>query len=134
MNTEELIKKYNNGVKEKFLALDISSNANSKNTKVIDCFYNKRYKDDSLKETCDSNMIVDNEQTKQLEDSICNEILKIKDTDIEILLLRIHSPYDSANKIYGNMDIIKIYIEENMNHQIKVFLFDDIDSGFFKFI
>ena len=134
MNIGKSMKKYHNDVKEKFLALDILSNANSKNTKVINCFYSKTYKDDLLNKIFDSNIIVDNEPTKQIEDSIRDEILKIGDTDIEILLLRIHSPFDSANKIYDNMDIRKRYIKENMNHQIKVFLFDDIDSGFFKFI
>lgn len=123
-------KEYNDKVKVKFLELNICSNANNENTKVVDCFINERDKQNYNTE--DTKYY--NDPTNQLEESIRDEILKIKDKNINILLLRIHSLFDSADKIYNNMDIRKRYIKEYMNHSIKVFLFDNIESDFYNLI
>jgi len=123
-------KEYNDKVKVKFLELNIYSNANNENTKVIDCFINKNDKQNYNTE----DTTYYNNPTKQLEDSIRDEILKVKDENIKVLLLRIHSLFDSADKIYNNMDIRKRYIKEHMNHSIKVFLFDNIEDDFYSLI
>lgn len=134
MNDTELIEKYNDDVRVKFLGLSICPEAEEKNTKVIDCFYNDKFKDILLNKENKTHDNVDYEPTKQLHESIMNDILKIKDTSIKIVLLRIHSPYDNAQNLYENMETSKNFIIENLHHSMKVFLFDKIDSDFYQLI
>ncbi|MGB6330034.1 MAG: hypothetical protein WBF48_14015 [Halarcobacter sp.] len=125
MNKEELNKEYNGKVKLKFLESKINSNANNENTKVIDCFINEKDKEGTTY-YC--------EPTKQLQDSICDAILKIKDKNIKVLLLRLHTPFNKAEEVYNNMDIRKRYINEHKAHSINVYLFDNIESDFYSLI
>lgn len=134
MNDSELIKKYNDDVRVKFLGMGICPDASQTNTKVIDCFYNDNFKEMLLNKENRQNTSVDVEPTRQLHESIMNETLKIKDENIKVLLLRIHSPYDNAQELYDNMDTSKAFIIDNLNHSMKVFLFDNIDSDFYQLI
>jgi len=134
MNDIELIEKYNNDVKVKFLELNISSESEEKSTKVIDCFYNDKYKDSLLSKEKNTRTSVDYDPTRQLHESIMNDILTIKDKNINTVLLRIHSPYDNAEDLYENMETSKIFIIDNLHHSMKVFLFDNIDSDFYQLI
>jgi len=134
MNDTELNEKYNDDVRAKFLGLNISPESEKKSTKVIDCFYNEKFKDILLNKENKTHSNVDYEPTRQLHESIMSDILKIKDTSINTVLLRIHSPYDNAQDLYNNMETSKMFIIENLHHSMKVFLFDDIDGNFYKFI
>lgn len=64
-----------------------------------------------------------------------NDILKIKDENITTILIRIHSPYDDAKYLSNNIDeTSKNLIVSHMNHSMNIFLFDNIDSDFYKLI
>ena len=134
MTDAELIEKYHDKVKKKFLGLGICPEANEDNTKVLDCFYNSEYKDILLNKENTTLWYTDFEPTRQLHKSIMNDVLSIKDTSINTVLLRIHSPYNDAQDVYENMETSKRYIIDNLNHSMKVFLFDDIDSDFYQLI
>ena len=134
MTDTELIEKYHDKVKEKFLGLSILSEADEDNTKVLDCFYNSEFKDILLNKKNKTLGNADIEPTRQLHKSIMNDILRIKDTSINTVLLRIHSPYNDAQDLYDNMETSKNFIIDNLNHSMKVFLFDDIDSDFYQLI
>ena len=134
MTETEQIKKYNDEVKEKFLGLSICPEADEDNTKVLDCFYNSKFKDILLNKENKTLGNADIEPTRQLHESIMNDVLRIKDTNINTVLLRIHSPYNNAQDVYDNMETSKNFIIDNLNHSMKVFLFDNIDSGFYQLI
>lgn len=123
-------KKYNDKVKVKFLELNTYPTVSHENIEVVDCFINQADKENHDK----GNYQYYYEPTKQLEDSIRDEVLKIKDKKIQILLLRIHSLFDNASNMHNNMDIRKKYIEEHMHHSIKVYLFDNIETSFYRLI
>jgi len=134
---------YNDKVKIKFLESNISSNANKENIKVLDCFYSEEDKKALSEKIETTPPVIDDAPSEKLLDSIRKEILNIKNENIEILLLRIHSPYDKANKMFSNMntqkrdkiiDAKKRGIKEFMNHSMKIFLFNSIDDEFHSFI